>query len=324
MSKAVVIEKTGGVDVLKYVDVNVGGPGRGEALVEHTAIGLNRYDVECRSGARKTRYVPGILGTAAAGVIRALGPDTDALNVGDRVGYCTAPGGAYSETRLIHQRYLFKIADDISDKVVAAAMLKGMTAHYLTHRIYDVRSGTFMLVYGASGGVSNILCQWAKYKGGRVIGVVDSKTRANAARDAGCDYIMDLMDRDLVKEVMSITGDKGVNVVYDPLGAVVGKHSFSTLGYFGLYVSYGSISGPMPSVSMSTLSAKSCFIAAPLIQHYKSSRLEIGLTAMEIFEMLRRGHLQVEVGRTYKFKDIAKAHKDVEARERIGMGVITL
>ena len=324
MSKAVVIDRNGDAGVLKYVDVNVGEPGKGEVLIEHTAIGLNRYDVEYRAGARKVPSFPAILGVEAVGVVRQLGSGVEALNVGDRVGYCTAPGGAYSEARLINQKYLFKIADDVSDEVAAAVMLKAMAAHYLTHRIYDVRPGTFALVHGVSGGVGRILCQWARYKGGKVIGVVESGARLDVAREAGCSYVVNLKDDDITKEVMAITGDRGVNVVYDPIGAAVSKVSFSALGHFGLYISYGSISGRMPSVSMSMLSARSWFITSPAIQHYKRSRLELGLTAMEIFEMLRRKHIRAEISKTYKFKDIAKAHKDLEDRKLVGLGVITV
>ncbi|MCU7611905.1 quinone oxidoreductase family protein [Anaplasma capra] len=324
MSKAVVIDKHGDASVLKYVDVDVGEPGKGEVLIEHTAIGLNRYDVEHRDGTRKVPSFPAVLGVEAVGVVKKLGPDTEALSVGDRVGYCTAPGGAYSEARVLNQRYLYKIADDVSDELAAAIMLKGMAAHYLTHRIYDVRPGTFVLVYGVSGGVGRILCQWASYKGGKVIGVVESNARSNVAREVGCSYVMSLKDDNIAKEVMAITGERGVNVVYDPLGAAVSKLSFSVLGHFGLYASYGSISGRMPSVSMSMLSSRSWFITSPSIQHYKRSRLELGLTAMEIYEVLRRGHIKVEVGKVYKFTDIAKAHKDLEDRKLTGLGVITM
>ncbi|MDB1135199.1 quinone oxidoreductase family protein [Candidatus Anaplasma sp. TIGMIC] len=325
MAKAVVIEKTGAPDVMRFVDVDVGEPGTGEVLVEHTAIGLNRFDIECRSGARKPGspfpYTPGV---QAVGVVRQVGLDVEALNVGDRVGYCTARGGAYSECRIIDQKYLFKISNSVDDDVAAACMFKAMTAHYLTHRVYDVRPGTFALVHGVTGGVGNILCQWARYKGCKVVGVVSSAGGVNAAKEAGCAYVVEHNDPNASKEIMSITGGKGVNVVYDPIGKDVSHLSFSVLGVFGLYISFGQISGAIQNLSTSMLSTRSWFVASPSIYHYKHSRLELGLTAMEVFEVIRRGHIRVDVGRVFAFKDIVKAHTDLENRKLVGNSIISL
>lgn len=325
MTRTVVIEKTGAPEVMQFVDVEIGEPGRGEVLVEHTAIGLSRFDVECRAGIRKVKSLPYTPGVQAVGVVKKVGPDVEALNIGDRVGYCTASGGSYSEERIIDQKYLFKISDVVNDEVAAACIFKAMTAHYLTHRVYDVRPGTFALVYGVSGGVGNIICQWARHKGCEVIGVVGSDGYGvNIARDAGCSYVVNRSDPGVAKEILSITKGKGVNVVYDPIGREVCHLSFSVLGFFGLYISYGQISGPIRNINMSTLGTRSWFVAAPQLQHYKRSRLELALTAMEVFEVVRRGHIKVDVGRVYSFQDIEKAHSDLENRKLSGHCIIRM
>ena len=324
MVKAVVIEKTGGPEVMRFADIELGEPVAGEVLVEHTAVGLNRFDAEYISGVRKGINLPYIPGVQAVGVVKKVGPDVESFNVGDRVGYCTARGGAYSEARLIDQKYLYKVSDIVSDEVAAACMFKAMAAHYLTHRVYDVRQGTFALVHGVTGGVGSILCQWARHKGCKVIGVVNSPGQANVAKDVGCAYVVVRGDQNIAKEVMSITNGNGVNVVYDPIGREVSHLSFSVLGMFGLYVSYGQISGPLNNISVSLLSARSWFLAAPVINHYKRSRLELGLTAMEVFEVIKRGYIKVDVGRIYRFADVVKAHKDLEERKLVGHSVISL
>ncbi|QXK91776.1 quinone oxidoreductase [Neoehrlichia mikurensis] len=322
MVKAIIINNTGDYDVLKYTDVNVKDPGNCEVLIRHTAIGLNRYDVEHRSGIRKSKSLPNILGVEAVGVVEKVGSATEALSVGDRVGYCTAYGGAYSEVRVINQKYLFKIHDSITDEVAAAVLLKSMTAHYLIHRVYDVRPKTFALVYGLTGGISQILCQWAAYKGCQVIGAVSSNNHIDIARRYGCSYVVNYHDDDFVHEIMDITKGVGANVVYDPIGLVTYKKAFESLCVFGLYVSYGQISGPISNISMSMLNSRSLFVSSPTIHHYKRSRLELGLSAIEIFEMIKRGYIKVNVNRMYKFSEVKKAHKDLESRKLTGSNVI--
>ncbi|QJC27332.1 2-haloacrylate reductase [Anaplasma platys] len=324
MTRAVVVEKTGGPGVMKYVDQDIGEPGVGEVLVDHVAVGLSRFDVECRAGLRKGAALPYTPGVQAVGIVRQVGSDVEAIGVGDRVGYCTARGGAYAESRIIDQRYLFKIPDLLSDEVAAANLFNAMTAHYLTHRVYAVRQGTYALVHGVTGGVGGVLCQWANHRGCKVIGAVSSASGVSVAKSVGCAYVVNRNDPNVAKEIMSITGGNGVNVVYDPVGKDVSHLSFSVLSMFGLYVSYGQISGPIPNVSMSMLSARSWFITAPLIHHYKKSRIELGLTAMEIFEVIRRGYIKVDVARTYSFDEIATAHKDLEDRKLVGACAISM
>ncbi|KYW97082.1 quinone oxidoreductase family protein [Ehrlichia ruminantium] len=324
MVKAVVIDKTGGVEVLKYVDCNVNEPKDDEVLIKHTAIGLNRYDLECCNGTRKIKKFPAVLGSEAVGIIEKLGKNVEVFNIGDRVGYCTVSGGAYSEKRVINQKYLVKIPDDITDQIAAAVLFKGMTAHYLTHVVYSTRPKSFALVHGATGGVGQILCQWASYKGSKVIGVTSSDDRANIALRSGCSYIINSNSESFVKQVMEITNGAGVNVVYDPIGALVGKVSFESLGLFGIYISYGQISGPLVNISASMMSSRSLFFTAPLIFHYKRSSFDLSMTAMELFEVMRKGHIKVNINKIYRFDDIITAHQDLEKRNLTGSNVILL
>ncbi|MGN7618590.1 MAG: quinone oxidoreductase family protein [Ehrlichia sp.] len=324
MVKVVVIDKNGGSETLKYVNHNIGEPKDDEVLIKHTAIGLNRYDIECRNGMRKSKKFPTVLGIEAVGVIEKLGKDVEVFNVGDRVGYCTVSGGAYSEKRIVNQKYLVRIPSDITDQVAAAALFKGMTAHYLTHLVYAIRPKTFALVHGATGGVGQILCQWANHKGCRVIGVISSDDRANIALRSGCSYIVHGNSKNFVEQVMDITQGVGVNVVYDSVGASVSQVSFESLSIFGIYVSYGQISGAIPNVSATMLSSRSLFFTAPLVFHYKRSSFDLSMTAMELFEVIRKNYIKVNINKIYKFDDIVTAHQDLENRKLTGLNVIVL
>ncbi|AHX09709.1 quinone oxidoreductase family protein [Ehrlichia chaffeensis] len=324
MVKVIIIDKTGSAEVLKYVNHNIGEPKDDEVLIKHTAIGLNRYDLECRNGMRKNKKLPAVLGVEAVGVIERLGKDVEVFNVGDRVGYCTVSGGAYSEKRLIKQKYLVRIPDDITDQVAAAVLFKGMTAHYLTHLVYAIRPNTFALVHGATGGVGQILCQWASYKGCKVIGVISSDDRANIALRAGCSYVVNNNSKNFVEQIMEITHGSGVNVVYDCIGDLASKVSFESLCMFGIYVSYGQISGPISNVSASMLSSRSLFFTSPLVFHYKRSSFDLAMTAMELFEVIRRNYIKVGINKIYKFGDIVTAHQDLENRKLTGSNIIEL
>ena len=324
MVKVIVINETGGPEILKYVNHDIGEPKNDEVLVRHTAIGLNRYDIECRNGIRKNKKLPTILGVEAVGVIERLGKDVEVFNVGERVGYCTVSGGAYSQKRLIKQKYLVRIPDDITDQVAASVLFKGMTAHYLTHLVYAVRPNTFALVHGATGGVGQILCQWANYKGCKVIGVVSSDDRANIALRSGCSYVVNCNSNDFVEQVMEITRGFGVNVVYDSIGTLTSKVSFESLCIFGIYVSYGQISGAISNISASMLSSRSLFFTSPVVFHYKHSSFDLAMTAMEIFEVIRRNYIKVGINKIYKFDDMVAAHKDLENRKLTGSNIIEL
>ncbi|QKX02505.1 quinone oxidoreductase family protein [Wolbachia endosymbiont of Dirofilaria (Dirofilaria) immitis] len=324
MVRAVQIKRTGGIEVLEFIDINIDDPKDEEALVRHTAIGLNRYDLEHRKGIRKTKNLPSILGVEAVGVVEKLGKKiSNGLQIGDRVGYCTAPIGAYCERRIIHQKYLIKIPDKIPDEIVAAVLFKGMTAHYLVNQSYKIKPGAVVLVHGANGGIGQILCQWASDKKGIVIGSVSSDEKMKIALQNGCTYAINYHDENFVFKIMKITQNKGVGAVYDPIGYATSKLSFKSLGKFGIYVSYGQISGNF-SISFSLLSSRSLFATGTSIYHYKHNRFTLLLTAMEIFEMIRKKLLTVRINRKYKFDEIIEAHLDMENRKVSGLNIIKL
>jgi NADPH2:quinone reductase len=322
MVRAVQIKRTGGPEVLEFVDKSTSEPRGEEVLVRHTAIGLNRYDLEHRKGIRKIKNLPSVLGVEAVGVVEKLGKKvSDGLEIGDRVGYCTAPPGAYCEKRTIHQKYLIKIPDEIPDEIAAAVLFKGMAAHYLVNQSYKIKPGAVVLVHGASGGLGQIICQWAKDKKGVVIGSVSSDEKMKIALQNGCTYAVNYNDKDFVSKIMEITQDKGVGAVYDPIGYATSKLSFESLGKFGIYVSYGQISGSAP-VSFSLLSSRSLFATGTSIYHYKHDRFTLVLTAMEIFEMIKKKLLTVRINRKYKFDEIIEAHRNMEDRKVSGLNII--
>lgn len=321
--KALLIEKTGGPEVLNQVNKSIGDLKEGEVLIRHKVIGLNRYDLECRQGVRKLTKLPVVLGKEAVGIVEKVSATgNNYFRVGDRVGYCTAPLGAYCEKRIIDQKYLFKIPDDISDEVAAAVLFKGMTAHYLLYRAYRALPGAFLLIHGANGGVGQLLCQWASHMKCKVIGTVSSNDKKEIATHNGCEYAINYNDRNFVEQIMEITNGKGVNAVYDPLGLVTSKISFESLSIFGVYTSYGQISGAVPSISLSMLSSRSLFVTGTSIHHYKSNIFELGLTAMELFTMIKRGYIKVHINKRYRFDEIKKAHEDMENRKLSGLNVI--
>lgn len=323
MVKAVQIQKTGGPEVLKFINIKIEKPKGEKVLIRHTKIGLNRYDTEHRKGIRKIKNLPGILGVEAVGIVEDLGDNTnDGLKIGDRVTYCTAPAGAYCEKRIIHQKYLIKIPNYISDEIAAAVLFKGMTAHYLVNQSYKIKPGAFVLIHGANGGLGQIICQWAKDKKGIVIGSVSSDDKINIALQNGCRHVINHNRVDAAAQIMEITNGKGLGAVYDPIGYQISRLSFSSLGKFGIYISYGQISGPVP-LSFSLLSSRSLFATGTSLQHYKNDRFTLTLTAMEIFEMIRKKLLIVKINKEYQFHEIPQAHSDIENRKVSGLNIIS-
>ena len=205
---------------------------------------------------------------------------------------------------------------------MAAVLFKGMTAHYLVNHSYKIKPGAFVLVHGANGGLGQIICQWAREKKGIVIGSVSSDEKMKTALQNGCTHAINYNDKDFTAKIMEITKNNGLGAVYDPIGYVTSKVSFESLGRFGIYVSYGQISGSAP-ISFSLLASRSLFATGTSIYHYKRNRFTLVLTAMEIFEMLRKKLLTVRINKRYKFNDIIQAHRDVENRKASGLNIIT-
>lgn len=324
MSHAIRVHQPGGTEELRWEEVEVPSPGKGEVLLRHTAVGLNYIDVYHRSGlypvAGGQPFTPGM---EAAGVIEAVGEGVTLLTIGDRVAYCKGPLGAYSEKRVIAEENLIKLPDAISDAQAAAVLLKGQTAHMLLRRTFAVGPGITLLVQAAAGGVGILLCQWASALGATVIGTVGTEEKARFAAENGCAHPIVYSRENVVERVREITGGTGCNVVYDSVGAVTFMDSLNCLVPYGLMVSFGQSSGPVPPVDVRVLMEKgSIFLTRPTLLHYKRQYEEYLTGASELFEMVRQNKIKIHVGQSYYLSDAATAHRDLEARNTQGSTVL--
>jgi NADPH2:quinone reductase len=322
MPHAIRIHATGGPEAMVWEPVPVGEPGRGEAQVRQTAVGLNFIDVYHRSGLYPLPELPAVLGREAAGVVEAVGPGVRELRAGDRVAYALHPG-AYAELRNLPADRLVRLPDDIDDRTAAAAMLKGLTAHYLVRRTHRVQPGETVLIHAAAGGVGLLACQWAKHLGATVIGTVGSEEKAALAAAHGCDHPVRYDREDFVARVREVTGGRGLSVVYDSVGQATFARSLDCLRPLGLMVSFGQSSGPVPPLALGVLADKgSLFLTRPTLATYIARREDLAAAAAELFDVLRRGVVRVEVRQSYPLKEAARAHRDLEARKTAGSTVL--
>lgn len=322
MSKAIRIERHGGPEVLQWVDAEVGVPGPGEVRVRHTAVGLNFIDTYHRSGLYPLK-LPAGLGSEAAGVIEGLGPGVDEFAVGDRIAYAGGAPGAYAEARVMPAARLVKLPRGISDRVGAALLLKGMTAHYLLRQTWPVKRGDVLLVHAAAGGVGSVLAPWARHLGATVIGTAGGAAKVRRALAAGCHHAIDYLAQDFVKEVKALTGGRGVDVVYDAVGKDTFIGSLDCLRPRGLMVTFGNASGKPPPLDPLLLSEKgSLFLTRPTLAHYTARREDLLLAAKAVFHVVRAGVVTADIGQTYALADAAQAHRDLAARRTSGSSVL--
>jgi len=326
MSLAIRFHTTGGPEVLKVEDVALGDPGPGQVRVRHSAIGLNFIDTYHRNG-QYPLALPSGLGSEAAGVVSAVGPGVEGLRAGARVAYAGGPPGAYAEERLFPADRLVPIPEGVSDRQAAAVLLKGLTAHYLVRRTHAVKAGETVLLHAAAGGVGLLLCQWLRHLGAIVIGTVGTKEKAELARQNGCQHplVLDPSARgSFVQAVADLTGGKKVPVVYDSIGKDTFLHSLDCLAPLGLMVLYGASSGPVPPFDVQLLAQKgSLFLTRPTLATYTARREDLLSGATELFDLVRRGVLQVHVNQEYPLRAAARAHQDLEARRTTGSTVLT-
>jgi NADPH2:quinone reductase len=324
MPHAIRIHKTGGPEVLSWEEVAIGKPGPGEVRLRQTAIGLNFIDTYNRKGIYPLQ-LPSGLGGEGAGVIEELGPGVTDLKVGDRVAYGNAPIGAYAEARLIPADRLSKVPEGVSDQQAAAMMLKGLTAQYLLRQTYRVKPGDTILFHAAAGGVGLIACQWAKHLGVTVIGTVGSDAKAKLARDHGCAHVIDYTKEDFVQRVIDITKGKKLPVVYDSVGKDTFMKSLDCLAPLGLMVSFGQSSGLVEPFSINILTGKgSLYVTRPTLAHYASTTEKLRAMAKELFDVVASGAVKIEIGQTYPLKEVAQAHRDLEARKTTGSTVLVV
>jgi NADPH2:quinone reductase len=320
--KAIRIAKTGGPEVLALEDVDLPAPARGQVRVKHTAIGVNFIDTYQRSGLYPVP-VPGGLGLEAAGIVDALGEGVTALKLGDRVGYCTGPLGAYAQANNVPADRLVKLPDGISDEEAAASMLKGMTAQYLLKRTFPVQRGQTILFHAAAGGVGLILCQWAKHLGTTVIGTVGSDDKIALAKAHGCDHVLNTRTENWVSRVRAITKDEGVPVVYDGVGKETWNGSLDCLAVRGMMVSFGNASGPVPAFEPGILSAKgSLYLTRPTLMHYTRTAEELQDTANDLFDVVAKGVVKIEIHQRFKLADARAAHEALHSRNTTGATIL--
>ena len=322
MAKAIRFHNTGGPEVLQLDDIEVGEPGKDQARVKNTAIGLNFIDTYQRSGLYPLPLPSGI-GLEAAGVVEAVGKGVTNVKPGERVGYAGGPPGAYSESRLIPADRLVKVPDGISDNEVAAMMLKGLTVWYLIHRVYRVNKGETVLFHAAAGGVGLIACQWLKALGVTVIGTVGSDDKATIAKAHGCDHVIVYTRENFVDRVKQITGGRKVPVVYDSVGKDTYMGSLDCLQPRGLLCVFGNGSGPVPAFDLNLLAAKgSLYVTRPSLMVYTARRRDLEAGAQALFDIVKSGKVKIEINQTYKLADAAQAHRDLEARKTTGSTVL--
>jgi NADPH:quinone reductase len=318
MTKVVRFYETGGPEVLRLEDIEVGEPGEGQARVRHTAIGVNFIDTYYRSGLYPLP-LPSGLGSEAAGVVEAVGPGVTVVRPGDRVAYAGGPPGSYAEARVLPASILVPIPEGVADQTAAAVMLKGMTTQYLIRRTYPVKAGETVLFHAAAGGVGLIACQWLKAIGATVIGTVGSDEKAAVAQAHGCEHVIISTREDIAKRVREITGGAGVPVVYDSVGKDTFLSSLDCLRPLGLLVSFGNSSGKVTPFDIGILSQKgSLYLTRPTMATYTASRADLEVTAREVFDVIREGKVKVEVRHTYPLTDAERVHRDLEGRRTVG------
>jgi len=321
MPKAIRIQKAGGPEVLQWEDVSVGDPGPGEARVRHHAVGLNYTDVYHRMGLYPLSYPSG-LGLEASGVVETVGAGVANVKPGDRVAYANPPIGAYCEVRNMPADRLLNLPDEISFEQAAAMMLQGMTVRYLIKRTYKVQPGDTVLWHAAAGGVGLIACQWLAALGVTIIGTVGSDQKAQLAKAHGCHHVINYSRENFLERVKEITKGAGVPVVYDSVGKDTFERSIDCLRPFGMMVSFGNASGPVPPIDFAKALKGSLFLTRPSLMPYTAKREDLAATAKDLFDIVLSGKVKIEINQRYPLREAAQAQRDLEARKTTGSTVL--
>ena len=315
--KAVRVHQYGGLEALKLEEVPVLEPGEGEARVKIEAIGVNFIDIYHRIG-RYQGSLPLTLGQEAAGMVDAVGPNVTDVKPGDRVAYASVQG-AYAEYAIAPAWRLVPIPTGVDAQHAAAAMLQGMTAHYLSFSTYPLKEGETALVHAAGGGTGQLLVQMAKRRGARVIGTVSTEEKARLAREAGADEVILYTQVDFETEVKRLTNNLGVDVVYDSVGKDTFDKSLNCLRRRGYMVLFGASSGAVPPLDPQTLNAKgSIYLTRPYLGHYTADRAELSWRVTDVFNWIAAGELKVRIDKTFPLSEVAEAHRYLEGRQSKG------
>lgn len=315
--KAIQVQQAGGPEVLTLVDVDVPKPKPNEALVQIKAIGVNYIDVYFRLG-RYPGTLPFINGQEASGVVAEIGADVKTVKVGDRVAYSSILG-SYAEYAVVPAERLVKIPEKVDFQQAAAAMLQGMTAHYLCHSTYPLARGEATLIHAAAGGTGLLLVQMAKKRGARVIGTVSTDEKANLALAAGADHLIIYSRQDFEVEAKQLTEGKGVHVVYDGVGKDTFEKGLNVLRPRGYFVLFGASSGPVPPFDLAKLAPKgSLFVTRPTLTHYIAAREELEQRSNDVLTMVGSGELRLRIEHIYSLAEAQQAHRDLENRKTTG------
>lgn len=315
--KCIQVKQVGGPENMQVVELPAPQPGPRQALVKIAASGVNFIDIYFRTGLYKAD-LPVTLGNEAAGTVEAVGPEVSEVAVGDRVAYAMARG-SYSEYAVILAWQLVKVPDSLDLNAAAAAMLQGMTAHYLTHSTFPLQSGHTALVHAAAGGAGRLLVQMAKKRGARVFGTVSTEEKAALAREAGADEVILYTHQDFETEVKRLTEGRGVDVVYDSVGATTFMKGLNCLRPRGLMALYGQSGGPVPPFDPGILNQKgSLFLTRPSLAHHCATREELLWRAGDVLKWVASGELKLRIERRYPLAEAAQAHRDLEGRKTAG------
>lgn len=325
MPLTIVLNETGGAELLRVADNPAGEPGEGEVLLRHTAIGVNYIDIYHRTGVYPVPSFPAILGVEGVGVVEAVGKGVAGVRKGERYAYAGGPIGAYQAYRVIPARYLVPVPDGVDDVVIAASMLKGLTAYMLLHKTWKGSSGKYVLFHAAAGGVGLMFCQMAKAMGIRVIGTAGSAEKAALARQHGCRYTIEYRRENVVEAVKRYTDGEGVDAVFDSVGRDTFMDSLDCLKRFGLMVCFGQSSGSIPPFDIQLLQQKgSLYLTRPTLLHHVEDRTAYLAFARELFSLMKERKVIPYIGRVLPLAQAAQAHALLEARETRGSIVLTV
>jgi NADPH2:quinone reductase len=314
--KAVQITEYGGPEVMKYIELPNPTPGNGEALVEIQAVGVNFTDTYSRAGINPPR-LPWIVGVEGAGVVRKVGAGVTNVKEGDLVAYCSVPG-TYAEQAIAPAARLIKMPPGLDARTGAAAMLQGMTAHYLCHSTYRVQPGDRVLIHAGAGGVGLLLIQMVKRLGGYVFSTVSTEAKAELAKGAGADHVIIYTQQDFAEKVKKATDGKGLQAVYDAVGKTTFDKSVSCLARRGYMVLYGQASGPVPPVDPRILNNGSLFLTRPGLGDYTATREELEQRAGDVLGWIKSGELKLRVEHVFPLSEAAEAHRQLESRATTG------
>ena len=324
MARTVIIEKAGGAEELKLVDIPVGEPGPGEIRIRHMACGLNFIDVYQRTGLYPLAY-PHALGMEAAGIVEAVGEGVTHLKPGDRAAYAATPPGAYAEARVMPASQVCPLPDGISFEDAASIMLQGMTVEYLFHRVWPLEAGQTVLFHAAAGGVGLLACQWARSEGIRLIGTAGTDEKCRLAMENGASACINYRDADFVSEVKALTEGKGVDVVMDGVGKDTFERSLDCLKPLGMMMSFGNASGPVEPVSLLTLAAKgSLKLTRTTLFTFLADHARCQDMARHLFDKVESGAVKVNIGQRFPLAQVAEAHRALEGRKTTGSTILTL